>query len=98
MTKIPFLSNPWELVANHLAIRIADLSFFAAGVGGRITAAIVANFFVSFSFAGVYLWTSELFPTVIRYSQIIIGYICSCFAHNRVRFRDLFVIIEIIKK
>ncbi|CAB4021017.1 Hypothetical predicted protein, partial [Paramuricea clavata] len=35
-------------------------------VGGRITAAIVANFFVSFSFAGVYVWSSELFPTVIR--------------------------------
>ncbi|CAB4020827.1 organic cation transporter -like [Paramuricea clavata] len=62
------------VIASAISVSIpSDQS--SAGVGGRITAAIVANFFISFSFAGVYLWTSELFPTVIRYSQIIIGYI-----------------------
>ena len=35
-------------------------------VGAQVAAAIVANFFISFSFGGMYLWTVELFPTVIR--------------------------------
>jgi hypothetical protein len=87
--------NPLGLVANTKLYRLLILSFFPASVGGRITAAIVANFFVSFTFAGVYLWSSELFPTVIRYSKLSV---MSSFEHNRVRVKDWVVIIEIIKE
>ncbi|CAB3985711.1 organic cation transporter -like [Paramuricea clavata] len=38
----------------------------SASVGGRVTAAIIAKFFITFSFDGVYLWCAELFPTVVR--------------------------------
>jgi hypothetical protein len=71
MTKIPCLSNPWDCLQTTWLYRLLILFFFVASVGGRITAAIAANFFVTFSFAGVYLWSIELFPTVIRYSQLI---------------------------
>ncbi|XP_028401286.1 solute carrier family 22 member 15-like [Dendronephthya gigantea] len=37
-----------------------------ANIGGRVTAAIIARFFIGFSFNGCYVWTSELYPTVIR--------------------------------
>jgi hypothetical protein len=43
-----------------------DLDHFLASIGGRITAAIIAKFFISFSFSGVYLWSAELFPTAVR--------------------------------
>ena len=44
-------------------------SLFLANTGGRVAAAIIANFFITFSFNGCYVWTSELYPTVIRYGS-----------------------------
>ncbi|XP_028401281.1 solute carrier family 22 member 16-like isoform X2 [Dendronephthya gigantea] len=35
-------------------------------VRGRITTAVIAKFFINISFCGIYLWSAELFPTVIR--------------------------------
>ncbi|XP_028391580.1 solute carrier family 22 member 16-like isoform X2 [Dendronephthya gigantea] len=37
-----------------------------ANVGIRVTAAIIAKFSIGFCFVICYLWTSELYPTVIR--------------------------------
>ena len=48
--------------------------FFSANVGGRVTAAIIAKFFIYFCFCGIYLWCVELFPTAIRYVEILFCY------------------------
>ncbi|CAB4029035.1 organic cation transporter -like, partial [Paramuricea clavata] len=53
------------IVASSISVSIpADQN--PANIGGRITAAIIAKFFIGFSFNGCYVWTSELYPTVIR--------------------------------
>ncbi|CAB4027353.1 organic cation transporter -like [Paramuricea clavata] len=53
------------IVASAISVSIpADQS--PANIGGRVTAAIIAKFFIGFSFDGCYVWTSELYPTVIR--------------------------------
>ena len=38
----------------------------SASIGGRVTAAIIAKFFINYSFSGIYLWCVELFPTSMR--------------------------------
>ena len=50
-------------------------SLFLANTGGRVAAAIIANFFINFSFNGCYVWTSELYPTVIRYGSKDFGHV-----------------------
>ena len=53
---------------SYIQYRLISL-LFAVNVGARVAAAIVAYFFISVSFSGMYIWTVELFPTVIRYSH-----------------------------
>ncbi|CAB3996198.1 organic cation transporter -like, partial [Paramuricea clavata] len=42
----------------------------SASVAGRVTVAIIAKFFINFSFSGVYLRCAELFPTAVRATAI----------------------------
>ena len=53
------------MVASAISVSI-PANHNPANVGGRITAAIIAKMCIGFSFDGCYLWTSELYPTVIR--------------------------------
>ena len=46
--------------------RLLFWDFFLASVGGRVAAAIIAKFCITFSFAGIYVWCVELFPTTVR--------------------------------
>lgn len=39
-------------------------------VANIIMAQVVAKFFINMSFSSIYVYSSELFPTVIRYPSI----------------------------
>ncbi|XP_028401282.1 solute carrier family 22 member 16-like [Dendronephthya gigantea] len=52
-------------IASAISVSI-PVNKSSGSIGGRVTAAITAKFFINISFCGVYLWCVELYPTVIR--------------------------------
>ena len=53
-----------EIVASQGAI--INNPLYLGYTGGRIFLAIVAKFFINMAFSGIYIWSTELFPTFVR--------------------------------
>lgn len=66
------LRGPWNTSLNFISLqisRVTNLYFipYIGYTGGRIFLAVLAKFFINMAFSGIYVWSTELFPTFIRY-------------------------------
>ncbi|XP_028398773.1 solute carrier family 22 member 5-like [Dendronephthya gigantea] len=53
-------------IAALISVAIPDDQSNDGYTGGRIFLAVLAKFFINMAFSGIYIWSTELFPTFIR--------------------------------